>query len=540
ADVTWNVQHKANGVVPGNNSWWQGCAQSPILAHPTIPGLIFVVAVDDPDNDVDMNDAADIFIVRSDDSGDSWGPPIRVDDGPAGAFAIMPAAAIDPISGAIAVSWYDNRTLTTGTSGQWLLDLRATSSSSEGMFWFPSKDVNDGQFDPGLSASCRFCCTAGSCNPGAPQTLRIGEYNGVAFGECTAHFVWADNRQCPTSTNSLQTFYDKDPEMGGDFTPPVLVCPPNTSLGCNDSTDPTATGFATATDNCDLDPDIIYVDVVSAGNCPPSTVLSSIERIWSVTDAAGNFASCSQFISIVDFDAPTIFNLPPPLVIETDAGCVLPNDPQIVNWLAPITAVDECSAAELNIILPDVFLGACGDGLQHFITVAAADECGNGTFELVSLTVKIAPGRGIPFCFGTQADCPCGNEGFPGHGCNIAQDTGGVCLTDVNFAPDGIGGGTVDLLGVGFPLGTSPTVVAIRSLGAKPPSPLGDGLLCLDGPILRMATKSAGGGKVLFQVNHTAGQGTFRYQLWFRNNPAGYCNAQAGFNLSNGLALDWL
>lgn len=539
ADVTWNVQNKVNGVVPGNSSWWQGNAQAPVLADPNKQGRIFVVATDDPDNNVDFADAADIFIVRSDDSGATWGPRVRVDDAPPGAFSILPAAAIDPISSAIVVTWYDNRTMTTGTSGEWLLDLRLRSSSSGGLTFGYSTDVNDGQFDPGLSGSCRFCCNVGDCTAGSPRTRRIGEYNGVAMGECTAHIVWADNETTGAGGSNLDIFYDKDPEAGGDLTPPVVVCPPNVSLACDDSIDPSFTGFATTSDNCDLNPSLSYVDIVTPGNCPPSTVLKTIERVWNSTDAAGNLKNCSQIITIVDFDAPTIFNLPPPLVIETSAGCVLATDPQVVAWLAPIIALDDCSGTDLNIILPDLFLGACGAGLEHNITVAAADECGNGTFALVQLTVIIKPGRGTPFCFGTENACPCGNAGLPGHGCEIAQGTGGVCLNDVNFNSDGAGGGSVDLMGVGFPLGTSYTVVAVRSPNAVPALPLGDGTLCLGGPIKRLATKSASDGKVLFHLNHDAGAGQFHYQLWFRNPPIQFCNAQAAFNLSNGLSLDW-
>jgi hypothetical protein len=35
-----------------------------------------------------------------------------------------------------------------------------------------------------------------------------------------------------------------------------------------------------------------------------------------------------------------------------------------------------------------------------------------------------------------------------------------------------------------------------------------------------------------------AGTGTFYYQAWYRNTPTAYCTP-AGFNLSNGRALDW-
>ena len=68
ADMTWNVQNAANGVIPGATFWLQGSSQPWILPDPFQAGRLWVVANDDPDDDVDTGDAADVFIVRSDDS----------------------------------------------------------------------------------------------------------------------------------------------------------------------------------------------------------------------------------------------------------------------------------------------------------------------------------------------------------------------------------------------------------------------------------------------------------------------------------------
>jgi hypothetical protein len=40
-----------------------------VLADPNVPGRIYVVANDDPDNNVTTGDAANVFIVRSTDNG---------------------------------------------------------------------------------------------------------------------------------------------------------------------------------------------------------------------------------------------------------------------------------------------------------------------------------------------------------------------------------------------------------------------------------------------------------------------------------------
>jgi hypothetical protein len=35
------------------------------------------------------------------------------------------------------------------------------------------------------------------------------------------------------------------------------------------------------------------------------------------------------------------------------------------------------------------------------------------------------------------------------------------------------------------------------------------------------------------------GAGTFHYQIWYRSQPASYCDPLAAFNLSNGRSLVW-
>ena len=40
-------------------------------------------------------------------------------------------------------------------------------------------------------------------------------------------------------------------------------------------------------------------------------------------------------------------------------------------------------------------------------------------------------------------------------------------------------------------------------------------------------------------VGHGVGPGLFHYQLWFRNQPAGFCDPSAAFNFSNGMTVSW-
>lgn len=146
------------------------------------------------------------------------------------------------------------------------------------------------------------------------------------------------------------------------------------------------------------------------------------------------------------------------------------------------------------------------------------------------------------FCVGDTATpelCPCGNSGSAGAGCDIKQTTGGVALSVANFAPDGFGGGSADFNMTGFRLDTEPSGVLIRSTTRTRLTVFGDGLLCLDSPVVRInSTFAVAGSASILGQGHGAGAGAFSYQYWFRALPAAWCTPD-GFNVSNGVQLDW-
>jgi len=79
-----------------------------------------------------------------------------------------------------------------------------------------------------------------------------------------------------------------------DSTAPVITCPTSRTVGSNDSIDPSATGSATAVDNCDPAPKISYTDNTAPGNCPNTMVIA---RTWTASDSCGNSSSCVQTIT---------------------------------------------------------------------------------------------------------------------------------------------------------------------------------------------------------------------------------------------------
>ena len=96
-----------------------------------------------------------------------------------------------------------------------------------------------------------------------------------------------------------------------DAIPPVITCPADVTVECDDSTDPGDTGSATATDNCEVAA-VTYADSVGAGSCLQASIIT---RTWTATDGCGNSSSCAQIITVVDTTAPVI-TCPPDVTIE--------------------------------------------------------------------------------------------------------------------------------------------------------------------------------------------------------------------------------
>ncbi|MEP6646770.1 MAG: HYR domain-containing protein, partial [Saprospiraceae bacterium] len=70
--------------------------------------------------------------------------------------------------------------------------------------------------------------------------------------ELTIKRTWKATDHCGNSSTCVQTIFVDDNLA------PVITCPPNISIECSASIDPSVTGTATATDNCDTTPNITF------------------------------------------------------------------------------------------------------------------------------------------------------------------------------------------------------------------------------------------------------------------------------------------
>ena len=116
--------------------------------------------------------------------------------------------------------------------------------------------------------------------------------------------------------------------------PPVITCPANVTLECDESTVPIIDGgslpSATATDNCDPNPMLAYSDTFAPGNCPQNRVIT---RTWTAIDGCGETSSCVQTITIQDTEAPEVTCAEFTTTLDGCPAGLGPNTPD-GNWFA--------------------------------------------------------------------------------------------------------------------------------------------------------------------------------------------------------------
>jgi hypothetical protein len=197
--------------------------------------------------------------------------------------------------------------------------------------------------------------------------------------------------------------------------PPTLTLPADITINCHESSLPSNTGTATATDDLDANPDITYSDAITAGSCPQSY---TITRTWTATNDCGNSASGDQIITVQDVTAPTINLISS--TIELWSPDHLYRTVNVTDFISSVT--DNCatlSAANVNITRvtsdePDdangngdgnttndiVIASNChsvqlrserdgnGNGRVYRIYVSTTDACGNPTSTSYAVKVR--------------------------------------------------------------------------------------------------------------------------------------------------------
>jgi hypothetical protein len=190
-----------------------------------------------------------------------------------------------------------------------------------------------------------------------------------------------------------------------DTIAPSINCPADVTVECDQPTDPSNTGMATATDVCDSDPVITFSDVVTPGACPQEF---TITRTWTATDASDNFSSCVQTIEVVDTTPPVIDPNAPATITPPDAPISFTatatdncdGDPSVeitgydcyffTKKGKRVDKTESCAVAISGNTITILDSGGVGDQIEW--TISAGDNCGNSAEATHTVSV-VNPGN---------------------------------------------------------------------------------------------------------------------------------------------------
>lgn len=168
---------------------------------------------------------------------------------------------------------------------------------------------------------------------------------------------------------------------------PAISCPPDILVHCERDVNPSFTGFATAVDNCEPNPLIIFSDE-EVGSFPCDY---QIIRTWSVSDQCGNVSTCNQNITVID-NVPPIITCPNDIIVSASNhdSCYA-----IVNSLQLLSVDDNCSNVEISYIVNGATTAQGSQNASGLkfnagvstINYTVTDDCGNSSRCSFNVTV---------------------------------------------------------------------------------------------------------------------------------------------------------
>jgi gliding motility-associated-like protein len=180
-----------------------------------------------------------------------------------------------------------------------------------------------------------------------------------------------------------------------DITKPVITCPADVTISCEDDNTPTRTGTATATDNCAPGANITigYIDFTTY-SIDPASVLHynyTITRTWRATDVTGNYSECTQTIMVHDITNPT-FTVPATITICRASDCTYDIGTSVTGDVTDES--DNCAPGTLlNATFSDDLSGLIDCNNYGFIlrTWSLTDIAGNTTVKVQTIWIEPTP-----------------------------------------------------------------------------------------------------------------------------------------------------
>jgi len=205
--------------------------------------------------------------------------------------------------------------------------------------------------------------------PGGSVTF-TDDLSGLTACSGTGMIVrtWLGSDACGNTFSCLQPIYIED------NIDPIITCSGTVTLAmdavCSYDSSVGVTGAATATDNCDSDPVISFMDDLSGlSSCAGTGV---IIRTFTSMDACGNVSSCTQNINVNDDTVPQI-TCPDDVTLAMDDACGY----GLGKNLGAVFTLDNCPG--FTVTHSDDLSGLTGCSFSGLIirTHTITDACGN-------------------------------------------------------------------------------------------------------------------------------------------------------------------
>ncbi len=268
----------------------------------------------------------------------------------------------------------------------------------------PEFDPNGNQLPPGPPLD----------NCGTP-TVTVNESNNGGAGSTSSPLiitrVFTATDAAGNSSSDTQTITVADGEA------PTITAPADATFQCATDVPTGGAGDATASDNCAA-PTVTFSESSNGGAGTSANPLV-ITRTYTATDAAGNTASDSQTITVVDDTAPTI-------TAPADATFQCASDVP-TGGAGDATASDNCAAPTVTYSESSSGAGSTASPLVITRTYTATDAAGNTASDSQTITVvdDTAPTITAPAdaTFQCASDVPTGGAGDATASDNCAAPT---------------------------------------------------------------------------------------------------------------------
>ncbi|MEM7186055.1 MAG: M36 family metallopeptidase [Bacteroidota bacterium] len=165
-------------------------------------------------------------------------------------------------------------------------------------------------------------------------------------------------------------------EVTADMAPPTIDCPANITLDTEpgECTVPSsAIGTPTTTDNCGGE--------VATNDAPADLPVGVTVVTWTVTDTAGNTATCTQEVTVEDGEDPEL-TCPANVTVDVNEG----EQFTIPDYTGDAVATDNCTASPA--LTQDPAAGTQVGAGTTTITITAEDDAGNTESCIFLLTVN--------------------------------------------------------------------------------------------------------------------------------------------------------